>query len=101
METKIDILPLNESKKISTVLTTDLDIITKEREEELLNDELITCDDEDIDEDEALSDDSLRLKLSDDDDVEQDDVDSTECSYKQQQLKEEESDKGKIVYHVS
>ncbi|XP_043478012.1 activating transcription factor 7-interacting protein 1 isoform X2 [Leptopilina heterotoma] len=87
METKIDILPSNESKKISTVLTTDLDIITKEREEELLN------DDEDIDEDGALSDDSLRLKLSDDDEVEQDDVDSTECSYKQ--LKEEESNEDK------
>lgn len=101
METKIDTLPSTESKKICSLINTDLDdsnVITKEREDELLNDDLTTCE-EDIDEDEALSDDSLRLKLSDDDEAEQDDVDSSEYFYKQ--LKEEESDEGKMFIMIT
>jgi len=48
---------------------TDINELSKEKEDELLFGEEEEADDED-----ALSDDSLRLRLSDDEDAEQEDV---------------------------
>ena len=92
METvRVDTLPSTESNKLYPLLSTDArdsNDISKEKEEELLYGA-----GEDVDEDEALSDDSLRLKFSDDE-GDQDDVGSAE--HFDNQLKQEDTAKGKI-----
>lgn len=95
---RIDTLPSTESNKLCSLLSTDArdsNDISKEKEEELLYGA-----GEDVDEDEALSDDSLRLKFSDDEEADQDlDADSSsEHCYKP--VKEEDTSEGKMnMFH--
>ncbi|KAL6267572.1 hypothetical protein P5V15_000646 [Pogonomyrmex californicus] len=63
------------SSIVSCVDRTDIDELSKEKEEELLFGAEEEGDDED-----ALSDDSLRLRLSDDDDVEQEDITTNDAN---------------------
>ena len=90
---RIDKLPSTESNKLCSLLSTDAhdsNEISKEKEEELLY-----GTGEDVDEDDALSDDSLRLKFSDDEEADQDDTGSSERFYKP--VKEEDTSEGKIT----
>jgi hypothetical protein len=58
----------SESNPIVSCVDTDIDELSKEKEEELL------FGAEEGDDEDTLSDDSLRLRLSDDDDIEREDA---------------------------